>query len=88
MGGRPRAAGRDLRNWLYGTKDDGDEIGLRQALEGTASEVEGRHDVPVEVVVVGDMPLNERAAALVAAAGEAMTNAAKWSGQARIAIGS
>ena len=75
-----------LRNWLYGPKNTDGELGLRQALEATATDVEGRHDVPVEVVVVGDMPLTDRGAALVAAAGEAMTNAAKHSGAPKVSV--
>ncbi|MDJ0664814.1 MAG: ATP-binding protein [Acidimicrobiia bacterium] len=81
-----RAQERDLRNWLYGPKEDGAALGLRQALENVASEVEGRHDVPVEVVVVGDMTLNDAGFALVAAAGEAMTNAAKHSGAPKVSV--
>lgn len=81
-----RAQERDLRSWLYGAKVDNTEIGLRQALENTASDVEARHDVPVELVVVGDMPITERAASLVAAAGEAMTNAAKHSGAPKVSV--
>ncbi len=81
-----RAQERDLRNWLYGPKTEGSEVGLRQALETAASDVEGKHDVPVEVVVVGDMPLNERGVALVAASGEAMTNAAKHSGAHKVSV--
>ncbi len=81
-----RAQERDLRNYLYGPKAPDGESGLRQTLERVASEVEGRHDVPVDVVVVGDMPLNERSTALVAAAGEAMTNAAKHSGSAKVSV--
>ena len=81
-----RAQERDLRNWLYGPKEDGTDLGLRQALENVASEVEGRHDVPVEVVVVGDMTLNDRGFALVAAAGEAMTNAAKHAGASKVSV--
>ncbi|MDJ0953748.1 MAG: PspC domain-containing protein [Acidimicrobiia bacterium] len=81
-----RAQERDLRNYLYGSKEADGEFGLRQALERVASDVEGRHDVPVDVVVVGDMPLNERGTALVAAAGEAMTNASKHSGAAKVSV--
>ncbi len=81
-----RAQERDLRNWLYGPKNTDGELGIRQALEATATDVESRHDVPVEVVVVGDMPLADRSAALVAAAGEAMTNAAKHSGAPKVSV--
>jgi signal transduction histidine kinase len=48
------------------------------ALEAAAGEVERDHGVRVEVVSVGDVPLDERAHALVAAAREAMVNAAKF----------
>ncbi len=81
-----RAQERDLRSYLYGPKTQDGEAGLRQTLERIASDVEGRHNVPVDVVVVGDMPLNERGTALVAAAGEAMTNAAKHSGAAKVSV--
>jgi phage shock protein PspC (stress-responsive transcriptional regulator) len=81
-----RAQERDLRNWLYNPETEGVEVGLRQALESTASDVEGMHDVPVEVVVVGDMPLSDRGAAMVAAAGEAITNAAKHSGADKVSV--
>lgn len=80
-----RAQERDLRNWLYGA-EDGTAIGLRQALQIAAGGVESTHNVPVEVVIVGDMPLNETSSALVAAAGEAMTNAAKHSGTSKISV--
>jgi len=81
-----RAQERDLRGWLYGPKRDDEKIGLRQALENTASDVEARHDVPIELVIVGDMPITDRAASLVAAAGEAMTNAAKHSGAPKVSV--
>jgi signal transduction histidine kinase len=80
-----RAQERDLRSWLYGG-EDGSLIGLRQALENMASSVEEKHNVPVDVVVVGDMPLNDRNSALVAAAGEATTNAAKHSGTTKVSV--
>ena len=46
--------------------------------------MEDRHGVSIETVVVGDGPIDIRSEALVAAAAEAMTNAAKWSGRDRI----
>jgi signal transduction histidine kinase len=80
-----RAQERDLRNWLYGS-EDALATGLRQALQQTAGDVEDKHDVPVEVVIVGDMPHDPGTSALVAAAGEAMTNAAKHSGAAKVSL--
>ncbi|HZC13226.1 MAG TPA: ATP-binding protein, partial [Thermoleophilaceae bacterium] len=51
---------------------------LAPALEAAAAEVEERHGVPVEVVVVGERELDANLEALVSAAREAMTNAAKF----------
>ncbi|WP_286256295.1 ATP-binding protein [Streptomyces graminofaciens] len=81
-----RAQERDLRNWLYkpeGTgKDEDDEPGtLAEAVRRNAAEVEDKHGVPIEVVVVGDCPLDEGLAAQMQAAREAMVNAAKYGGQ-------
>jgi signal transduction histidine kinase len=42
--------------------------------------------VPIEVVTVGDGPLDERASALVAAAREALVNASKFAGPEPIAL--
>lgn len=81
-----RAQERDLRAYLYGQQDDGSAEGLRQALEAVAAGVEAAHNVPIEVVVVGDAPLNEQIAAVVAAAREAMNNAARHSGAAKVSV--
>jgi signal transduction histidine kinase len=48
--------------------------------------VEARHGVPVEVVTVGDCPLDEHLSALLAAAREATVNAAKWSGASVVSL--
>ena len=56
------------------------------ALEAAAAEVEEAHGVPVEVVAVGDAPLDARAEALVAAAREALVNAAKFAGDGPVAL--
>ena len=68
---------RELREWLFGEGREA-STSLAKALEEVAVEVEEAHRVPVEVVAVGDLPMNERAEALVAAAREAMVNAAKF----------
>jgi signal transduction histidine kinase len=70
---------RELRAWLNGRRAAGEET-VALALESAAAEVEEAHGVPIEVVAVGDAPLDERARALVAAAREAMVNAAKFAG--------
>ena len=76
---------RELRAWLNGRRAGG-EATVAIALEAAAAEVEEAHGVPVEVVAVGDAPLDERARALVAAAREAMVNAAKFAGDAPVAL--
>jgi signal transduction histidine kinase len=81
-----RAQERELREWLYGRDrlDDADD--LRSAIEQMAGRVEQAHDVPVEVVVVGSAPLDDDTRALVLAAGEAMTNAAKHSEAPKVSV--
>ncbi|MEV3933953.1 MULTISPECIES: ATP-binding protein [unclassified Streptomyces] len=81
-----RAQERELRNWLYnpeGTgKDEAEEpSSLAEAVKRAAAEVEDKHGVPLEVVVVGDCPLDEKVAAQMQAAREAMVNAAKYGGE-------
>ncbi|MFD6278115.1 PspC domain-containing protein [Streptomyces sp. NPDC060209] len=81
-----RAQERELRNWLYdpsGTgKDEDDEpTNLADAVKRAAAEVEDKHGVPLEVVVVGDCPLDEKLSAQMQAAREAMVNAAKYGGE-------
>ncbi|GAA3867983.1 ATP-binding protein [Streptomyces lacrimifluminis] len=81
-----RAQERELRNWLYkpeGTgKEEDEEPGtLAEAVRRNAAEIEDKHGVPIEVVVVGDCPLDDRTGAQMQAAREAMVNAAKYGGE-------
>jgi len=71
---------RELRAWLAGRPAPGQAARLAPALEAAAADVEDNHGVPVEVVVVGDRDLDPAVEAVVAAAREAMTNAAKFGG--------
>jgi signal transduction histidine kinase len=50
-------------------------------VRGHAAEVEDKHGVPIEVVIVGDCPLDERLVPQMQAAREAMVNAAKYGGE-------
>jgi signal transduction histidine kinase/phage shock protein PspC (stress-responsive transcriptional regulator) len=70
---------RALRAWLAG-RADGEARGLAAALDDIAADVEREHRATVDVVAVGDVNLDERGAALVAAAREAIVNAAKFGG--------
>ena len=73
---------RELRSWLFDGRSRRGSSSLATALEDTAAEIEDAHGVPIDVVVVGDLALDERGEALVAAAREALTNAAKFAGEA------
>jgi signal transduction histidine kinase len=74
---------RELRAWLNESRPTGT---FAAALDAAASEVEGDHHVPIEVVTVGDAPLDDRTAALVAAVREALVNASKFAGPEPIAV--
>ncbi|MFJ9808380.1 PspC domain-containing protein [Streptomyces sp. NPDC101158] len=81
-----RAQERELRNWLYkpegtGKEEDEEPATLAEAVKRAAAEVEDKHGVPLEVVVVGDCPLDEKLGAQMQAAREAMVNAAKYGGE-------
>ena len=78
---------RELRGWLFENElDQPAAETLAAALARAGAEVEGLHGVSVDVVAVGDLALDDRLRALVAAAREAMVNAAKWSGDQTISV--
>jgi signal transduction histidine kinase len=74
-----RGQERSLRNWLYKPTASPTER-FAAALEQAAAEVEDTYAISVETVVVGDTECDERVAALVAAAREALVNAARHAG--------
>ncbi len=84
VAGLARQQERELRSWLLERPDPGAGASVATALEGAAAEVEQLHRVPIEVVTVGDGPLNGGLEAVVQAAREAMTNAAKFAGSERV----
>ena len=75
---------RELRSWLNDrpAKPAGESVAA--ALEEAAAEIERLHGVPIEVVTVGDGPLDAPSAALVAATREALSNAAKFAGSEKV----
>jgi signal transduction histidine kinase/phage shock protein PspC (stress-responsive transcriptional regulator) len=81
-----RGQERELRTWLFGPRTDHGGSSLVPALEVVAAEVEDIHGLPIEVVPVGDCPLDDHVSALVLAAKEAMVNASKFSGAARVQV--
>jgi signal transduction histidine kinase len=77
-----RAQERELRSWLFEGRAPGsmpEVASLAAGVRQIQQDVEARHGVPVEVVTVGDCPLDEDLGALLEAAREAAVNAAKWS---------
>jgi signal transduction histidine kinase len=84
VAGLARRQERELRSWLLQgpAAPEGDTVA--SALRRSAAEVEELHGVPIEVVTVGDGPVDAALEALVLAAREAMTNAAKFAGSDRV----
>jgi len=83
-----RAQERELRSWLFEGRAPGttDTDSFADAVRQIQQDVEARHGVTVEVVTVGDCPLDDNLSALLAAAREATVNAAKWSGATPISL--
>ena len=77
---------RELRYWLYGGHVAGPARTLAAQAEAMAAELEIDHDVPIELVVVGDHPVDDTTAALLGAVREAAVNAAKHAGADEVAI--
>jgi phage shock protein PspC (stress-responsive transcriptional regulator)/anti-sigma regulatory factor (Ser/Thr protein kinase) len=77
---------RELRAWLYGGEDADAPETFAAALRHAAEEVEADYGVGVRLVQPRDAPLDEDLAALVAAAREAITNAAKHAGVEEISV--
>jgi signal transduction histidine kinase len=72
---------RELRSWLAAGSREASGDGFTAALRSAAEEIEDAHRVKIEVVAVGDCELDERGAAVVGAAREALTNAAKFAAE-------
>ena len=80
---------RELRSWLFEGRDPDEadeELTVAAGVRKIQQDVEARYGVPVEAVTVGDCDLDDNLTALLAAAGEATVNAAKWSGAGVISL--
>ena len=77
---------RELREWLYRSPLAVGHSTLGPAAALMVQEVEDLHDVKVELVVVGDRPLDDRVEALLAAVREATVNAAKHAGVDHVSV--
>ncbi|MGH8776808.1 MAG: ATP-binding protein [Jiangellaceae bacterium] len=80
-----RSQERDLRGWLYGDVKN-DEASFAAALRQAAADVEDAHGIPVEVVTVGNIEIDDRIRAVLNATREAAVNAAKHSGADKVDI--
>ncbi|MGS0686231.1 PspC domain-containing protein [Nakamurella sp. GG22] len=89
-----RSQERQLRTWLYGPagyaaageSSRPASISLAASLAEVAGEIEDTYAVAVTPVIVGDATMDQHLAALVAAAREAMVNAAKHAGVEEISV--
>ncbi len=86
MASLARTQERELRAWLYGRAPTLAGARLRDAVDAMAGRVEREQHVRVEAIVVGDVDLDERVGALVAAVGEATLNAARHSGATEVSV--
>jgi signal transduction histidine kinase len=79
---------RELRAWLFDERApvDGRPDRLLPSLEAIVTEVEDRHEVEVDLVVVGDCPLDRTLEGLLAAVREAAHNAARHAGVPEISV--
>jgi signal transduction histidine kinase/phage shock protein PspC (stress-responsive transcriptional regulator) len=73
-----RAEEHALREWLYGNASN--TSSFVGAMQHAANDVESKHGVNIELVNVGDAAVDSRIEGLLAAAQEAMVNAARHSG--------
>lgn len=80
---------RELRAWLFDERapdPEGAPDTLTGALQRIVTDVEDRHEVEVDLVVVGDCPMETRLDALVAAMREATMNAARHAGVEEVSV--
>ncbi len=80
---------RELRAWLFDERapeGEGAPATLAAALDQMVTEVEDRHDVQLDLVVVGDCPMEPRLEALAAAVREAASNAARHAGVSDVSV--
>jgi signal transduction histidine kinase len=84
MASLARTQERELRTWLFGKAQiEGMEL-LSTALEAAVARIESDRSIAIDLVVVGDARFDDRGGALVAAASEAMVNAANHAGVDRV----
>ena len=86
MVGLARRQERELRAWLYGGRPLGEATTLTAAVEAMTAGIEVDHAVRIDVVTVGEQPIDPAARAFLGALREAATNAARHSGAGHIDV--
>ena len=85
-----RAQERELRAWLFEGRPPGsigeDATMLAEGVGLLQRQVEAERGIAVQVVMVGDCPLDDALRAVLDAAREATVNAAKWSGVDQVSV--
>lgn len=79
---------RELRAWLFSEGDQsiGRPLSIRELVDVIAEEIEEAYGVNVDVVGVGDAPVDASARVLLAAMREALVNAGKHSGADKVDV--
>lgn len=80
-----RAQERELRAWLSQPSAQASNL-LSAELDSMAGEIEDSYGIPIDVVRVGDLELGDRTRTALAAAREAILNAAKYSDAPQISV--
>ncbi len=75
---------RELRSWLQGRPPEATAATVAELVASLLAEIEDDHAVRVEVVAVGDAPLDDRLRSLALAGREAALNAAHHAGVALV----
>ena len=85
-----RAQERELRSWLFEGRPPGaiggDATTVAEGLDMLQRQVEADHGITVQLVLVGDCPLDDALRALLDAAKEATVNAAKWAEVGQVSL--
>lgn len=79
---------RELRAWLFSENDQGVDrpLSICELLDVIVEEIEESYGINVDVVRVGDAPLDDIGRALMAATREALVNAGKHSGANKVDV--
>jgi signal transduction histidine kinase len=81
-----RGQERELRRWLYDRVPEAGTASLSVLLQSTVDRIEADFDIPINLVIAGGEVEGDLVGPLVSATGEALTNAAKHSGAAKISV--